>query len=204
MEESTFLTRIMGQLLFPAVSRIPTLPSGYAPFNIQNINGNLYVTYALQVAGAGNGIVDVYDANGNFIKRLITDGSLNSPWGMAIAPIGLFGDFSGALLVGNFGDGTINAFDPLTGNSLGPLLDDTGNPLIIEGLWGLKFGNGGNGGDTNALYFTAGIPGITGGNIEDHGLFGSISVQAVPEPATFLLLVAGVVGVGLMRRRFKK
>ncbi len=185
----------------------PNLPSGYAPFNIQNINGMLYVTYALQdaakqddVAGAGHGFVDVYDTNGNLIKRLISDGPLNSPWGMALAPAG-FGEFSDDLLIGNFGDGIINAFDPVTGNLLGTLHDGTGNPLTIEGLWGLRFGNDGPSGfNPDFLYFTAGIS--DGGSVEDHGLFGSI--RPVPEPSTFFLLGAGLAGFGLLRRRFKK
>jgi uncharacterized protein (TIGR03118 family) len=186
----------------------PGLPSGYAPFNIQNIGGKLYVTYAVQdpakhddVAAPGNGIVDVYDTNGNFLQRLISNGPLDSPWGMAIAPTG-FGDFSNDLLIGNFGDGLINAFDPVTGSFIGTLHDGTGN-LTIEGLWGLRFGNSGIGFDPGSLYFTAGIPGD--GSVEDHGLFGRIQpVQPVPEPSTFLLLGAGLAGVGILRRRFKK
>jgi hypothetical protein len=98
---------------------------------------------------------------------------LNSPWGLALAPLG-FGQFSGALLIGNFGDGTINAFDPDTGAGLGHLSDTNGTALAIPGLWGLKFGNGGQGGEVLKLYFTAGIPG--GGSVEDHGLFGRIAV----------------------------
>jgi uncharacterized protein (TIGR03118 family) len=183
----------------------PNLPSGFAPFNIQNINGNLYVTYAKQdalgqddVAGAGNGFVDVYDTNGNFLKRLISQGSLNSPWGLALATAN-FGAFSNDLLVGNFGDGLINAFDPTTGAFLGSLEDSGGNSILIEGLWGLKFGNSGVGFDPNTLYFTAGIPGD--GQVEDHGLFGSISV---PEPPMLTLLGLGLIGLGGLRRRFKE
>ena len=183
----------------------PNLPAGYAPFNIQNIGGKLYVTYALQnatnqdaVLGPGNGIVDVYDTNGNLVQRLVSFGQLNAPWGMTLAPA-MFGDFSNDLLIGNFGDGAINAFNPLTGNFVGQMLDGMGDPLTIEGLWGLIFGNGGNGGDAYTLYFTAGISG--GGNVEDHGLFGSL--QPVPEPSTFLLLGIGLAGVGLLRKRFK-
>ena len=175
----------------------PNLPAGYAPFNIQNINGSLLVTYALQdadkeddVPGAGHGFVDRFDLNGNLLQRLITDGVLNSPWGLAIGP-SAFGAFSNDLLVGNFGDGRINAFDPANGTFLGTLEDPNGNPITIEGLWGLRVGNGGNGGDPNTLYFAAGIPG--GGEIEDHGLFGSITV---PEPgATFSFMALGLVAL---------
>ena len=167
----------------------PNLPSGYAPFNIQNLNGTLYVTYALvgqggdDVPGAGNGIVDAFDTNGNLIKRVVTGGALNSPWGLALAPAA-FGEFGGALLVGNFGDGLINAFNPTTGTPLGTLRDATNNPIANDGLWGLHFGNGGNGGSLNTLYFTAGP------NNEADGLFGSIA--AVPEPASLALVVAGL------------
>lgn len=180
----------------------PTLPSGYAPFNVQDFGGRLYVTYALQdaqghddVPGAGHGFIDVYDTNGNLIGRLVSGGELNSPWGMAIAP-SKFGKFGGDLLVGNFGDGTINAFDPMTGTELGTL-DFNGNPIVNEGLWGLTFGNGGAGGDPNVLYFTAGIPGPTG-QVEDHGLFASLTF--VPEPGSLTLLAFGFLGVIRYRR----
>ena len=159
----------------------PTIPMGFAPFNVQNIGGVLYVTYALQdadrhddVPGPGNGFINKFDLNGNLLGRFASHGTLNSPWGMALAPAG-FGMFGGDLLVGNFGDGRINAFDPATGAFLGQLTDGSGNPITIQGLWGLRFGNGGSGGDPNTLYFAAGIPG-PGGMVEDHGLFGSISV----------------------------
>jgi uncharacterized protein (TIGR03118 family) len=159
----------------------PNLPAGYVPFNIQNINNKLYVTYALQddthtgdVAGPGNGFVDVYDTNGHLMQRLISNGPLNSPWGVALAPSN-FGDFSNDLLVGNFGDGHINAFTP-GGTFLGPLKDPHGNPIVIGGLWALRFGNDGAAGSSKTLFFTAGI------DHENHGLFGEI--QAI-NPVSF-------------------
>jgi len=165
----------------------PNLPAGFAPFNVQRIGRKLYVTYAMQdqakhddVSGAGNGFIDVFDFNGNLGGRLVSNGALNSPWGLAMAP-GNFGDFSNALLVGNFGDGTINAFDPCSGEFLGSLPDSSGSVIRITGLWALSFGNGRGAGDANTLYFTAGIPGP--GNIEDHGLFGSIQVADGAPPA---------------------
>ena len=161
----------------------PTVPAGFAPFNIQNLGGKLYVTYAKQdnakaddVAGPGNGYVAVFDTGGNLLQHLISQGQLNSPWGLAIAPAA-FGDFAGNLLVGNFGDGKINAFDASTGKFNAALQDVKGAPIAIPGIWALQVGNGGNGGDSSAVYFTAGIAGPTGAR-EDHGLFGSI--QAGP------------------------
>ena len=176
----------------PSAFTDPNLPAGYAPFNIANLNGRLYVTYALQnaakhddVAGPGNGYVDVYDLNGNLLDRLISNGPLNSPWGLAVAPA-LFGSFSNDLLVGNFGDGMINAFNPATGAFLGDLTDASGNPIQIEGLWGLAFGNGANAGPTSTLFFTAGIG--NGEPVESHGLFGDIAAEAAtPEPSTLWL-----------------
>ena len=178
----------------------PNIPAGFAPFNIQNINGQLLVTYALQdadkeddVPGPGNGFVDVFDLNGNFVKRLISDTVLDSPWGLAIAP-GNFGAFSNDLLVGNFGNGMINAFNPNTGAFLGTLQGENG-PITIEGLWGLRVGNGGNGGDPDSVFFTAGIP--DGGQLEDHGLFGRISVP--DSGTTFTLLLASLSALLLVR-----
>ena len=160
----------------------PSIPAGFAPFNVQNVGGQLFVTYAKQdnakhddVPGPGNGFVNIFDTSGNLIKRFASSNVLDSPWGIAMAPTN-FGAFSGALLVGNFGDGQINAFDIATGTSLGSLQDAAGNAIVIPGLWGLVFGNGGSGGDKSTLYFSAGIPGT--GAIEDHGLFGSISAIA--------------------------
>lgn len=139
----------------------PNLPVGYAPFNIANIGGRLLVSYAMQdatghndVPGVSHGIVDAFDYNGNFLRTLINGGPLNSPWGMAVAPAG-FGDFSGELLVANAGDGKINAFDPTTGLYQGTLASPSGNPLVLNGVHGLSFGNGLTAGDGNALFFTA-------------------------------------------------
>lgn len=176
------------------------VPNGYAPFNIENIGGQLYVTYAVQdaakhddVAGAGNGFIDVFDLQGNFLKRLVdTGGVLNSPWGMALAPAS-FGSLGGDLLVGNFGDGMINAFT-LSGTWLGSLASLNGTPITNDGLWALTFGNGGAGGRTDTLYVTAGLNG------ESDGLFASIT--AVPEPGTLSLLGLGVIALVLRKRRF--
>jgi uncharacterized protein (TIGR03118 family) len=185
----------------------PAAPAGYAPFNIQNLGGKLYVTFAQQdgaghddVPGVGHGLVDVFDPVTHTFTRLVTGSAaggsvdaLNSPWGMALAP-GSFGKFGGDLLVGNFGDGTINAFDPTSGAFLGTLSDSSGNPLVNPGLWGLTFGNGGQGGDKNALYITA------GGADEGSGVFARIN--AVPEPSSAVL---GLIAVGLIAvfRRFQ-
>jgi uncharacterized protein (TIGR03118 family) len=172
----------------------PTLPSGYSPFNIQNIGGELFVMYALvdpitheETKGPGLGYVNVFDTNGNFVRRFTSQGVLNAPWGIAKAPAAGFGEFSGAVLIGNFGDGTINAFDAATGEALGVLTGAGGIPITNDGLWGLRFGNGGNGGLTTSLYFAAGI------DDENHGLFGSI--QAVPEPGTFGLISLAAIGM---------
>jgi uncharacterized protein (TIGR03118 family) len=153
----------------------PKLPAGYAPFNVANLGGQLFVTYARQdadgrddVAGQGHGIVDVFDLQGNFVQRLIQHGRLDSPWGLAIAPAG-FGRFSNDLLVGNFGDGRINAFDPATGGFVGVLTSRPGKPIEIDGLWALLFGNGTAGSPTTLLF-------SAGPNDEQDGLFGSITL----------------------------
>ncbi len=138
----------------------PNLPDGltpYKPFNVDNIDGTLYVTYRNSADPEHGGIVDAYDMDGHFLRRVVSSG-VNAPWGITQAPDG-FGNFGGALLVGNFGlgDGKINAYDPNTGQFLGYVTDADGNPLAFEGLWYLTFGNGGSGGDPNTLYFTAGL-----------------------------------------------
>lgn len=185
----------------------PSLPAQYAPFNIQSFGSNFYVTYAKssggtdEVDGPGLGFVDEFDGNGNFIRRLASQGALNAPWGLALAPSSGFGALSGDLLVGNFGDGLINAFDPNTGNFIGTLDDGNGDPIAIPGLWGLSFGNGSQAQDPNTLYFNAGIPGP--GNVEDHGLFGSLT--PVPEPGLMALTGFGLAFLvaGRMRRLLK-
>jgi len=152
----------------------PFLPPDYAPFGIQELNGLLYVTYALQdaakhddVAGQGRGFVDIYTTNGLLVKRLASRGVLNAPWGLAQAPAS-FGSLGGDLLVGNFGNGWINAFNPITGRFEGSMLSDKGKPVAIDGLWGLKFGTASTGG-TNTLLFSSGPNG------QANGLIGSIN-----------------------------
>jgi uncharacterized protein (TIGR03118 family) len=150
------------------------LPEGYAPFNIQNFNDLLFVSYAQRdeghrddVAGEGHGFIDIYDTGGNLVRRFASQGALNSPWGLALAPAD-FGPFGSALLVGNNGDGRINAFNLNTGAFLGPLADDGGNPITVPYLWALMFGNDHLGGASDTLFFTAGF------DNEEHGLFGAI------------------------------
>ena len=179
----------------------PTLPAGYAPFNIKLLNGRLFVTYALQdaakhddVAGLGNGFVDSFDLQGNFLARIASQGTLDSPWGLAVAPAS-FGSFSGDLLVGNFGDGTIAAFDLLTNSFDGLLMDINNSVLSIDGLWALSTGNDKSGGSSQKLYFTAGP------NDESNGLFGVIQV---PEPMTVSIFGLGLASVMAARRRKKK
>jgi uncharacterized protein (TIGR03118 family) len=153
----------------------PNLGAAFHPFNVAVIGGKLYVTYAVRnphtgdnVPGKGSGIVDVFDLDGNFLQRLAEGGHLKAPWGMAIAPAN-FGTLAGKLWIGNFGDGHINVFDPNDGAFIDQVRDTNGNPIVIDGLWGLIVGNGGNGGRTDTIYFTAGP------NKEQHGLFGSLT-----------------------------
>jgi uncharacterized protein (TIGR03118 family) len=175
----------------------PNVPAGYAPYDIHIISNQVYVTYMLrstttysETLGPNTGFISVFDVNGNFLKRAITGGNLNAPWGMALAPTG-FVIFGGDLLVGNLGDGLINVYDPNTYAYLGQITDATGAPILNSypgagatssyvGLWEIVFGNGvvngtpstTNAGDPNTLYFTAGL------DAETHGVFGSISQNA--------------------------
>jgi uncharacterized protein (TIGR03118 family) len=154
----------------------PNLPAGYAPFGLQAINGDLYVSYAKQdaarhddVKGAGFGFVDVYTPEGKLLRRFASHGALNAPWGMALAPAS-FGHFSNRLLVGNFGNGAINAYDLATGQWLGELKGHDHKPIRIDGLWGIAFGNGLNDQPIDALFFSAGP------NDESNGLYGRLDV----------------------------
>jgi uncharacterized protein (TIGR03118 family) len=157
----------------------PNLPANYAPFGIQNVGGNIVVTFAHRKPGskdedhgAGLGFVDVFDLTGRLVLRLQHGLFLNAPWGIAMAP-GDFGGFSHRLLVGNFGDGHINAFNAVTGKFDGTLQDPLGQPLSIDGLWGLSFaGDGTNSGLATELYFTAGA------NDENDGIFGKITATS--------------------------
>jgi uncharacterized protein (TIGR03118 family) len=155
----------------------PNLPSGYAPFGIQAVGDRIYVAYARRAAsgndevkGAGLGVVDVFDTSGAFVRRLASGGALNAPWGMAMAPAN-YGQFSNMLLVANFGDGKINAFDPASGAMAGTLSKADRTPIVIDGLWGIAFGPGVNSQPTNTLFYTAG-PGD-----EAHGTYGRIALQ---------------------------
>jgi uncharacterized protein (TIGR03118 family) len=176
----------------------PTIPAGYAPYNIQLVGANLYVEYAQQGVGgaqpgAGKGFVRVFDTNGNLVPGApsISGGNLNAPWGVTLAP-STFGPFANDLLVGNFGDGKINVYDPVTGILLGQITGSNGQPLVNSGLWALKVRTGG-GFDTNSVYITAGING------EADGLFAEIS--PAPEPGTIALGTLGLLAMVWFSRR---
>jgi uncharacterized protein (TIGR03118 family) len=161
----------------------PHLPPGYAPFGIAAINARLYVTYALQntakkddVAGAGHGFIDIFDTEGRLVTRFVSQGQLNSPWGMAWAPFEGFGRFGNALFVGNFGNGRVNAFDFDSGERLGTVSDAGGTPIHIPGIWALQFGLGVARASSSTLFFTAGI------DDERHGLFGTLTVNPSSVP----------------------
>ena len=165
-----------------------TLPAGYAPFGIQALHNGpgstlqIYVAYAMQQApdnhdnanGAGLGLIDIYDANGAFVKHLVASGgALNAPWGMAVAPAD-FGTFGNMLLVGNFGDGKINGYDPASGAMMGAISDSTGTAFAAPGLWGIAFGNGAANQPRNTLFYAAGT------NDEANGVYGRIDLGGPP------------------------
>jgi uncharacterized protein (TIGR03118 family) len=168
----------------------PNLPAGFVPFNVQNIGGKLYVTYS---SSAGGGVVDTFDGSGNFLQRIATGGSLAAPWGVALAPAS-FGQFGGDLLVGNFGTNSISAFDLTTLALVGTIaINGPG------GLLALEFGNGGNGGSPNTLYFT---DSLTIEAAAADGLFGAI--EPTPLPAALPLFATGIGGLGLFGWRRKR
>ena len=152
----------------------PSIPAGYAPFGIQTINGQLWVTFAKQKGpdneddqpGIGNGFVDIFNTDGTMVKRFASNGKLNSPWAVVLAPAG-WGSAAGNILIGNFGDGTIGAYDATTGAFRGFLNDANKAPVSIPGLWDLKFGVGTA--PATSLYFSAGPNG------ETHGLIGTLT-----------------------------
>lgn len=156
----------------------PMVPASYAPFNVQTIGASIYVTFAQKEAGSidevhgpGKGFVDVFSTSGMLEKRLRWGSWFNAPWGVALAPAN-FGAFSNLVLVGQFGSGKIAAFDPNSGEFRGFMRSDTGQTIMIDGLWALAFGNGANAGPTNTLYFTAGT------DDEAHGLFGTLTAAS--------------------------
>jgi uncharacterized protein (TIGR03118 family) len=161
----------------PGAFRDPQMPAGFAPFGIQAIGSKIFVTYAKQdaamhddVPGAGNGFIDIFDLDGNLMQRFASNGALDAPWGIAQAP-GNFGTFSNDILIGNFGDGTIDAFDPGSGAFIGQLSNTDGTPITQRGLWGMAFGNDLNAQPSNTLFFAAGP------NAEADGVYGRIDMQ---------------------------
>ena len=172
------------KVTMPGGFKDPAMPAGFAPFGIQAIGSNLFVTYAMQdaarhddVAGAGLGMVDVYDTAGNLKQRFATGSPLNAPWGIAQAPAN-FGSMSGAILIGNFGDGTINAFNASSGQSMGPLAGSNGKAIVEPGVWGIAFGNNLSNQPSNTLFFAAGP------NDEADGVYGRIDLNATSNTGT--------------------
>jgi uncharacterized protein (TIGR03118 family) len=177
----------------------PNLPAGLVPFNIQTIGGNLYVTYASLGPGGTpmpGGVVDEYDANGNFLKRIATGGPLSAPWGIVLAP-STFGPFSNDLLIGNFGNGEILAYDATSDLFLGTLNGANGLPLDNDRLWALETRAVGSGFNPNAVYFSAGING------EADGLFAEITANT-PEPATIFETASGLFALVMFQVRSRR
>ena len=163
----------------------PGLPAGYGPFNVMTFGTEVLVAYVQvdpkegeEVGRPGLGLVDAFDFNGTFLRRVATGGTLNAPWGMAVAPAS-FGTNAGMLLVGNFGDGRISAFDLATGEPHGQLADKAGATIVVDGLWGITFGDGDEAGRADVLYFAAGP------DDEEHGLYGRIQATGVCSGATY-------------------
>jgi uncharacterized protein (TIGR03118 family) len=195
-DSSFTLKTLTGNFVDPGAN-----PNGLIPFNVTNIGDHIWVTYSVagpdaDEAALGSGFVSEFNPDGTFVRRLTEGGPLSSPWGLAIAPSS-FGDLGGSLLVGNFSDefGQINAFSLTDGSFLGALMDAHDNPITIPYLWALQRGNGGNGGSTSSIYFTAGI------GDEEHGLLGEL--RAVPEPTNWMMMLLGfgVLGNSLRRSR---
>ncbi len=176
----------------------PNLPAGFVPFNIQAINGNLFVTYA-QLGPGGvampGGFVDEFDANGNLLHRIASGGSLFAPWGVVIAPAG-FGSLANDILIGNFGNGEILAFDPTTFAFVNTVDGSNGLPITNDNLWALETRTGGTNDNLNAVYFTAGING------EKDGLFGELTATA-PEPSTIVGTASGLIALALSKLKGK-
>jgi uncharacterized protein (TIGR03118 family) len=173
----TFDTNFNPLPVDPAAFQDSQLPAGYGPYNVQNIGGSIFVTFALQNRGTGPGLgfVDRFSPEGKLLNRLQTGPWMNAPWGIVMAPTG-FGPLSQRLLVGQFGSGQIASFDPNTFTFLGLMTGAGGAPITISGLWGIRFGNDGTAGSSRELFFAAGIA------AETHGLFGRIRPAAVPAP----------------------
>ncbi len=184
-------------------ARPADLSTAWMPFNVQVLgDGRVYVAWtenAFEIDEPteeipGGGRIVAYDRNGAMLQDYADHSKMNNPWGMVIAPDS-FGAFAGALLVANFGDGTISAYDVVTGADLGYLKDPDGNVISIDGIWGLTFGNGFALGDAKALYFTAGP------NEEADGIFGRLNLAPVPEPETYALMLGGLCLLGAVVRR---
>lgn len=192
----------------------PTLPAGFEPYNVEDmdVNGTEMVLVAytptqtvsigghpvfLPDLGLGHGLVDEFTPGGVLVKQLISGGNLDVPWGMAVAPSG-WGAFGGDLLVGNFGNGEINAYNSMTGAWIGTLDNTSGSPIMDGGLWSLVFGNGGGGADPNALYITAGIT----QPLQTEGLLAEIT--PTPEPATVFFMASGLTLLAFLTLRRRR